>query len=37
MLTNGTLVGILVIAAVLVFAAAMEWILGSFNDNDIQE
>ena len=37
MLTIGVVIGLTVVAVVVAFAAAVEWILDSFNDNDIQE
>ena len=37
MIMDGTLIGLLVVIAVVAFAAAVEWITGSFNENDIQE
>lgn len=37
MLTIGVVIGLTVVIVVVAFAAAVEWILDSFNENDIQE
>lgn len=37
MLTIGVVIGLTVVVVVVAFTAAVDWILDSFNDNDIQE